>query len=44
MDTQKIIEDLWLREDEELLFMASIIRLILDDRGVFYPDRGSDSK
>lgn len=44
MDTQKIIEDLWLRDDKELLFMASIIRLILDDREVPYPSRESDSK
>ena len=44
MDTQKIIEDLWLRDDKELLFMASIIRLILDEREVYYPIRESDLK
>lgn len=44
MDTQKIIEDLWLRDDKELLFMASIIRLILDDREVTYPSREYELK
>ena len=42
MNTQKIIEDLWLRDDEELMFMASIIRLVLDDREVPCPSRESE--
>jgi len=38
-----IIEDLGLRSDKELLFMASVIRLVLDDRGVEYVGRSSDN-
>ena len=41
---QDMIEGLWLREDDDLLFMASIIRLILDERGVYYPSRESETK
>ena len=41
---QDMIEGLWLREDEDLLFMASIIRLILDEREVGYPSRESEVK
>ena len=38
---QDMIEGLWLREDDDLLFIASIIRLILDEREVYYPSRES---
>ena len=38
-----ITEELWLRSDKELLFMASVIRLVLDDRGVEYVGRSSDN-
>lgn len=44
IEHQEIIDDLWLRSDKELLFMASIIRLILDERGVYYPSRQSENK
>ena len=39
---QDMIEELWLREDDDLLYMASIIRLILDEREVYYPSRESE--
>lgn len=41
-NSQEIINYLSIKEDEELLFMASIIRLILEDRGVSYVGRSSD--
>lgn len=41
-NSQECIDFLSLKEDEELLFMASVIRLILDDRGVSYVGRSSD--
>ena len=40
--SQELIDYLFFKEDEELIFMASIIRLILDDRGVSYVGRSSD--
>lgn len=42
LDHQASIDNLLLKEDEELLFIASVIRLILDDRGVSYVGRSSD--
>lgn len=41
-NSQELIDYLFFKEDKELLFMASIIRLILDDRGVSYVGRSSD--
>ena len=41
-NSQELIDYLLFKEDKELLFMASIIRLILDDRGVSYVGRSSD--
>lgn len=41
---QDMIDELWLREDDDLLYMASIIRLILDERGVWYPSRESNAE
>lgn len=39
----KIIDELSLKTDKELLITASIVRLILDERGVWYPSRESES-
>lgn len=39
---QQITEDLPSRDTDELLFMASMIRLILDERGIYYPSRESE--
>ena len=41
-NSQELIDYLFFKEDKELIFMASIIRLILDDRGVSYVGRSSD--
>ena len=41
---EQIIGDLSSRGNDELLFMASMIRLILDERGVYYPSRESENK
>lgn len=40
----EIIDDLWLKDDKDLLFIASIIRLILDERDVSYISRNSEDK
>lgn len=39
---EHIVDDLSSRDNDELLFMASMIRLILDERGVYYPSRESE--
>ena len=39
---QEIIEDLLSRSNNELLVMASMIRLILDERDIYYPSRESE--
>ena len=39
---EKITDDLSSRDNDELLFMASMIRLILDEREVYYPSRESE--
>lgn len=44
IEYEKIIEDLSSRDNDELLFMASMIRLILDERGVYYPSRESETE
>ena len=44
IDYEKITDDLSSRDNDELLFMASMIRLILDERGVYYPSRESENK
>ena len=41
---KQITDDLSTRNSDELLFMASVIRLILDERGVYYPSRESENK
>lgn len=41
-NSQELIDYLFFKDDKELIFMASIIRLILDDRGVSYVGRSSD--
>ena len=41
---KQIIDDLSSRDNDELLFMASMIRLILDERGVYYPSRKSETE
>ena len=41
---QQITDDLSSRDNDELLFMASMIRLILDERGVYYPSRESGTE
>lgn len=43
-NSQELIDYLSLKDDKELLFMASIIRLILDDRGVSYVGNLEDSE
>lgn len=42
INCEKITEDLSSRDNDELLFMASMIRLILDEREVYYPSRESE--
>ena len=44
IDYEQITDDLSSRDNEELLFMASMIRLILDEREVYYPSRESENK
>lgn len=44
IDYEQITNDLSTRNSDELLFMASVIRLILDERGVYYPSRESENK
>ena len=44
INCEQITEDLSLRGNDELLFMASMIRLILDERGVYYPSRESETE
>ena len=44
IDCEQITEDLSSRDNDELLFMASMIRLILDEREVYYPSRESENK
>ena len=39
---EQITDDLSSRDNDELLFMASMIRLILDEREVYYPSRESE--
>lgn len=39
---KQVTEDLSSRGNDELLFMASVIRLLLDERGVYYPSRESE--
>lgn len=41
---EQITEDLSSRDNDELLFMASMVRLILDERGVYYPSRESGTE
>lgn len=41
---EQIIDDLSSRNSDELLFMASMIRLILDEREVYYPNRESETE
>lgn len=41
-NSQELIDYLFFKDDKEFIFMASIIRLILDDRGVSYVGRSSD--
>ena len=43
IDYEKITDDLSSRDNDELVFMASMIRLILDERGVYYPSRESEN-
>ena len=42
IDYEQVTDDLSTRNSDELLFMASMIRLILDERGVYYPSRESE--
>lgn len=45
MENHKQITDgLSSLDNDELLFMASMIRLILDEREVYYPSRESENK
>ena len=44
IDCEQITEDLSSRDNDELLFMASMIRLILDEREVYYPSRESETE
>lgn len=41
---KQITDDLSSRDNDELLFMASMIRLILDERKVYYPSRESETE
>lgn len=41
---KQITDDLSTRNSDELLYMASMIRLILDERGDYYPSRESENK
>lgn len=44
INCEKITEDLSSRDNDELLFMASMVRLILDEREVYYPSRESETE
>ena len=39
---KQITDDLLSRDNDELLFIASMIRLILDEHEVYYPSRQSE--
>ena len=41
---KQITDELSSRDNDELLFMASMIRLILDEREVYYPSRESETE
>ena len=41
---KQITDDLSSRDSDELLFMASMIRLILDEREVYFPSRESETE
>ena len=42
INCEQITENLSSRGNDELLFIASMIRLILDEREVYYPSRESE--
>lgn len=44
IDYEQITDDLSSRDNDELLFMASMIRLLLDERGDYYPSRESGTE